>query len=76
MIICGDWITELRKLPDESVDCCITSPPYWGLRDYGIEGQLGHEKTPEEYVTNLVMGFNEVKRILKNTGTLWLNLGG
>lgn len=54
---------------------CVTSPPYWGLRDYGSEGQLGLESTPEEYVTNMVEIFNEVRRVLKNNGTLWLNLG-
>ena len=75
MIIYGDALTELRKLPDESVHCCVTSPPYWGLRDYGIEGQLGLEPTPEEYVGKLVEIFREVKRILRKDGTLWLNLG-
>jgi DNA modification methylase len=62
-------------LADESVDCCITSPPYWGLRDYGIAGQLGLEKTPEEYVDRMVSVFDEVKRVLRPEGTLWLNLG-
>lgn len=62
-------------IEDESVDCCITSPPYWGLRDYGIAGQLGLEKTPGEYVDRVVKVFNEVRRVLKPTGTLWLNLG-
>lgn len=65
----------LKLLDDCSVDCCVTSPPYWGLRDYGVKGQLGMEKTPEEYVTNMVTVFGEVKRILKPEGTLWLNLG-
>jgi len=75
MILCGDALTELRKLPDESVNCCVTSPPYWGLRDYGVPGQLGLEKTPEEYVAHLVEVFREVRRVLKSDGTLWLNLG-
>jgi DNA modification methylase len=75
LIICGDALTELRKLPDESVNCCVTSPPYWGLRDYGVPGQLGLERTPEEYVAHLVEVFREVKRILRKDGTLWLNLG-
>jgi DNA modification methylase len=75
MIICGDALMELRKLPDESVHCCVTSPPYWGLRDYGIAGQLGLEKTPEEYVARLVDVFREVRRVLRDDGTLWLNLG-
>lgn len=62
-------------IEDNSIDCCVTSPPYWGLRDYGVAGQLGCEKTPEEYVTNMVKVFEEVKRVLKPEGTLWLNLG-
>jgi DNA modification methylase len=74
-VINGDALTELRKLPAESVQCCVTSPPYWGLRDYGIDGQLGLEKTPEEYVTKIVEIFREVSRVLRDDGTLWLNLG-
>ena len=74
-IINGDCLTELKKLPDESVHCCVTSPPYWGLRDYGVDGQIGLEKTPDEYVEKLVNVFREVKRVLKNDGTVWLNLG-
>lgn len=74
-ILQGDCIEKLRELPDESVQTCITSPPYWGLRDYGVEGQLGLESTPEEYVQNLVEVFQEVKRVLRDDGTLWLNLG-
>ncbi|MBU2527702.1 MAG: site-specific DNA-methyltransferase [Bacteroidetes bacterium] len=62
-------------MPAESVNCCITSPPYWGLRDYGVSGQLGLEKTPEEYVAKLIEAFREVHRVLRNDGTLWLNLG-
>jgi DNA modification methylase len=72
---CGDALTVLRTMPDESVDCCITSPPYFGLRDYGIGGQIGLEKTPEEYVSRLVDVFRDVRRVLKNDGVLWLNLG-
>jgi DNA modification methylase len=75
LIICGDALAELRKLPDESVQVCITSPPYYGLRDYGIKGQLGLEKTPQEYIARLVEAFHEVRRILKKNGTLWLVLG-
>lgn len=71
----GDWIEVLQTLPDESVHCCVTSPPYWGLRDYGIDGQLGLESTPEEYVAKMVEGFREVRRVLRGDGTLWLNLG-
>jgi len=71
----GDALSILKTLPDECVDCCVTSPPYWGLRDYGVEGQLGLEKTPEEYVQKMVEVFREVKRVLRDDGTLWLNLG-
>ena len=74
-IINADWIDGLKTLESESVQCCVTSPPYWGLRDYGVSGQLGLEKTPEEYVEKIVAGFREVKRVLRNNGTLWLNLG-
>jgi DNA modification methylase len=62
-------------LPDESVHCCVTSPPYFGLRDYGVEGQIGRESTPDEFVAALVVVFREVHRVLRNDGTLWLNLG-
>ena len=71
----GDWVEVLRTFPDELVNCVVTSPPYWGLRDYGMEGQLGLEKTPEEYVQKVVEGFREVRRVLKKDGTVWLNLG-
>ena len=71
----GDCLEVLRTLPEESVHTCVTSPPYWGLRDYGVDGQLGLEPTPEEYVANMVEVFREVKRVLRNDGTLWLNLG-
>jgi len=74
-IYCGDSLEVLKDMADESVDCCITSPPYWGLRDYGCDRQLGLEKTPEEYVFNMVQLFREVKRVLKDDGVLWLNLG-
>jgi DNA modification methylase len=74
-IINGDSLHVLKTIPNEYVNCCITSPPYWGLRDYGVEGQLGLEKTPGEYVNEMVEVFREVKRILKKDGTLWLNLG-
>ena len=74
-IICGDCMDILKAMPDESVNCCITSPPYWGLRDYGVDGQLGLEKTPEEYVAHMVEVFREVRRILRKDGTCWLNLG-
>jgi DNA modification methylase len=75
MILTGDCLKRLSELPDKSVQTCITSPPYWGLRDYGSKGQLGLEKTPDEFVANLVQVFREVRRVLKDDGTLWLNLG-
>lgn len=71
----GDSLEVLKTLPAQSVNCCVTSPPYWGLRNYQTEGQLGLEKTPEEFVANLVDVFREVRRVLKDDGTLWLNLG-
>ena len=74
-IRCGDALTVLRTLPDESVYTCVTSPPYWGLRDYGHAHQIGMEQTPEEYVAKLVDVFREVRRVLRSDGTLWLNLG-
>ncbi len=74
-IYVGNSIEVLKNLPGESVHCVVTSPPYWGLRDYGVEGQLGLEKTPDEYVEKLVEVFREVKRVLRDDGTLWLNLG-
>jgi len=60
---------------DESIDCVVTSPPYWGLRDYGVDEQIGLESTPEKYVENMVNVFREIKRVLKSSGTVWLNLG-
>ena len=74
-IIPGDCIEGMKSIPDGSVQCCVTSPPYWGLRDYGHEGQLGLEQTPQSYVDNMVAVFREVRRILREDGTCWLNLG-
>lgn len=71
----ADAMNAMASIDSESVQTCITSPPYWGLRDYGVEGQLGLEKTPDEFVERLVNIFKEVKRVLKKDGTLWLNLG-
>lgn len=71
----GGAIDVLSELPEESVNCCITSPPYWGLRDYGDPKQIGLEKTPDEYVEKLVQVFREVRRVLRSDGTVWLNLG-
>lgn len=75
MIYAGNALTVLRTLSTESVQCVVTSPPYWGLRDYGHPDQIGLEPTPEEYVAKLVAVFEEVRRVLKKDGTLWLNLG-
>ncbi len=74
-LIIGDALESLKKLPSETVQVCVTSPPYWGLRDYGAEGQIGLEDTPEEYIAKLVKVFEEVRRVLRKDGTLWLNLG-
>lgn len=71
----GDARDVLRGLPAESIHCCVTSPPYWGLRDYGDESQLGLEATPDEYVAHLVEVFREIRRVLRRDGTVWLNLG-
>lgn len=71
----GDCIESMRGLPDQSVHTCVTSPPYFGLRDYGVEGQIGREDTPDAYVKRLVEVFREVRRVLRDDGTLWLNLG-
>lgn len=65
----------MRAMPDKSIHCCVTSPPYFGLRDYGVDGQIGLEPTPEEFVQALVGVFREVRRVLRDDGTLWLNLG-
>ena len=65
----------MKTLPDKSVNCCVTSPPYFGLRDYGNDGQIGLEETPEAFVQKMVEVFSEVKRVLRDDGTLWLNLG-
>lgn len=74
-IILGDCIAGMKTMPAGCVQTCITSPPYWGLRDYGHTDQLGAEKTPEEYIENMVAVFREVRRILRDDGTVWLNLG-
>lgn len=75
IIINGDCRDVLKTLPDESVHTCVTSPPYWGLRDYQVDGQIGLEKTIDEYVSEMVEVFREVRRVLRSDGTLWLNLG-
>ena len=75
MILQGDALTVLKTLPDASVNCCITSPPYYGLRDYGCDGQIGLERTPAEYIARLVDVFREVRRVLRDDGTCWINIG-
>lgn len=74
-IIIGDALKSLKKLPSESIDMAMTSPPYYGLRDYHIKGQIGLELTAEEYLQNLVTVFREIRRVLKSTGSLYLNMG-
>jgi DNA modification methylase len=71
----GDVIERLREMPDESVNCVVTSPPYWGLRDYGVEGQIGLEPTPQEFVAKMTDVFREVRRVLRSDGTCWMNMG-
>lgn len=71
----GDAFTVLKTLPDQCVQTCVTSPPYWGLRDYGVDGQIGLEETPQAFTEIMVGLFQEVRRVLRNDGTLWLNLG-
>lgn len=73
-ILCGDAVEQLRTLADGSVNMCVTSPPYYGFRDYGESGQIGIEQTPDEYIARLVEVFDEVKRVLAKDGTLWLNI--
>lgn len=75
MILQGDALEELRKLPDKCCSVCVTSPPYYNARDYGAADQLGTESSPEEYTRKLVETFREVARVLKDDGTLWLNIG-
>lgn len=81
-ILRGDCRDTLKTLPDESVQCCVTSPPYWGLRSYLRKDdplkarEIGSERTPEEFVAVMVAVFREVRRVLRKDGTLWLNLGG
>ena len=74
-IICGDSLSVLKTFPNESVDLVITSPPYYALRNYGVDGQLGLEKTFEEYLEKILAITAEIKRVLKKTGQFWLNMG-
>ncbi|MBR2442605.1 MAG: site-specific DNA-methyltransferase [Clostridia bacterium] len=71
-IFIGDALAALKRVPDEIFNCCVTSPPYYGLRDYGAEGQIGQEETPEEYIQNLVLIFREIRRTLRKDGVLWV----
>ena len=70
----GDCLKILKTLPDDSVHCCVISPPYYALRDYGMEAQIGRETTPKEYISRLTEVFTEVRRVLRPDGTLWLNI--
>jgi len=74
-ILVGDCIEMMRTLPDKSVHTCVTSPPYFGLRDYGVEGQIGLEETPAKFIGRLVAVFREVRRVLRDDGTVWVNMG-
>ena len=75
VLYCGDCVKVMADMQAESVNCCVTSPPYWGLRDYGVDGQLGMESSSDDYVANLVAVFREVRRVLRDDGVLWVNLG-
>ena len=75
IILTGDALEQLRHLPPESVHTCVTSPPYYNLRDYGAAGQIGNEASVEEYLQSLVSVFHEVRRVLRADGTLWVNMG-
>ena len=74
-ILTGDSLEQLKTIPDDTVNTCVTSPPYYGLRDYGVDGQIGLEETPEQYISKLVDVFREVRRVLRGDGTLWVNIG-
>lgn len=74
-LLIGDCLEMLRTLPEKSVHCCISSPPYFALRDYGVDGQIGLEPTPEVYIDALVQVYREVWRVLRDDGVCWINLG-
>ena len=74
-VLYGNCLEKLKEVPDACIQTCVTSPPYFGLRDYEVEGQIGREETPQEYVEKLVQVFREVWRVLRDNGTLWVNLG-
>lgn len=75
IILPGDCVESLKQLPDAFVNTCVTSPPYYGLRDYGEDGQIGQEETPQQYIDKMVEVFSQIRRVLRDDGTLWLNLG-
>ena len=75
MILQGDALTKIREVSSDSIQTVVTSPPYWGLRDYDNDGQLGQESSPDIFVQNLVNLFHEIKRVLKDDGTVWVNIG-
>ena len=75
VILAGDVLNRLKDVPDGIVQTVVTSPPYYGLRDYGVEGQIGLEETPDKYVAKMVEVFREVRRVLRDDGTVWLNIG-
>lgn len=74
-IIHGDTRSRIKELPDQSVNCVVTSPPYWGVRDYGVEDQIGAEPNIQDYINSLVSIFSDMRRVLKDDGTFWLNIG-
>mgnify|MGYP003590161379 FL=1 len=74
-IILSDCLEGIKRMPDSSVDCCISSPPYWGLRDYGVDGQVGNETDFKEFVSKLIELYSEIQRVLQPTGTCFVNLG-
>lgn len=74
-IYCGDALSLLKKFPSNHIDCVVTSPPYWAMRDYGIKGQLGLESDFKDYICKLCDVFDEIKRVLKDQGTCWVNIG-
>ena len=75
VVLQGDALERLKELPNESIDCIVTSPPYWCVRDYNVDGQYGLEEHPKDYINKIVNVMKECKRVLKSTGTIWLNLG-
>jgi len=75
VVLLGDVVRQLQRIPSNSIDLAITSPPYWGQRDYGMKGQIGLEETPDEYIEKLLVAFTELRRVLKDTGSFFLNIG-